>query len=150
MEIFAVKSGNSKSCGCMTIKAVKENGLNSRLSNGEAASNATLLTYIRNAKKRNIKFELSSEEFFWMTKQNCHYCGDKPSNVYKSLSNCGDYTYNGIDRINTKESYIFINCVACCKICNMAKSDNSIDKHNEWLKRIVNYNKHLIDHNELQ
>ena len=145
IELFAVKSGNSKSCGCKTIEAVRQTGINSRLSEGEAAGNATLLTYIKNAKKRNIKFELSSDEFFWLTKQDCYYCGDKPSNKYKSISNCGDYIYNGIDRVNSKEGYNFNNCVSCCRSCNLAKTDKSIEDHNEWLKRLVNHNKHLIE-----
>ncbi len=149
IDLLCVKEGKSKSCGCISIEKARELCKAKRLGNGEAAANATLLTYIRNAKKRNIEFNLTKEEFLWFTKQDCNYCGDGPSNVYKSTSGSGDYIYNGIDRVNPKLNYTFDNCVPCCKTCNVSKTDKSLEEYNEWLIRLINNNKHLINLNDL-
>jgi len=74
--------------------------------------------YKRNSKKRNIKFELTIEEFDKLTKnQNCYLCG----NFFK---------YTGIDRVNNKFGYKIGNVLPCCKNCNKSKLDTSL--HNYW------------------
>src|SRR3972149_2307826 len=63
--------------------------------------------YKRYAKKRNLQFSLSKDEFLILLAQNCHYCGNE-----KAM---------GVDRKDNLVGYISFNVVACCKICNYMK-----------------------------
>ena len=82
--------------------------------------------YKKNAKRRNISFKVSKEEFYKITSEPCHYCGD----IEK---------YNGIDRINSNQGYILNNCVPCCEYCNKMKLDYSTKFWIEHLKKIINF-----------
>jgi len=102
--------------------------------------------YKRSAKKRKIEFNLTLEQFQILTSNNCHYCGNHPSNKRKGGGNyirkdgkINDwfiYTYNGIDRINTKSNYNIWNCVPACTICNHAKTNLSYEEFIEWIKKL--------------
>ena len=129
---YHLSSGHTRSCGCIR----KELHM---LPNGEAALNKLLLHYKNNAKKRNLRFELSMDEFIKITKSDCHYCGDEPNREYKEKRNNGGYIYNGIDRVNNSLGYILDNCVPCCEVCNKAKRDLLYSEFIEWLDRIVEF-----------
>lgn len=82
-------------------------------------------SYKSNAKTRNLRFNLTLEEFESITKENCHYCGD--SEV-------------GVDRINNREGYVENNVVPCCTTCNMMKKDLEYDAflaHVSKVQRLV-------------
>lgn len=125
----SLKNGSSKSCGCYNPR---------QLPNGEASLNQLYNNYIQNSKKREIEFALNKEEFSVLTKQNCFYCGIKPEQFYKSRHNSGDYTYNGIDRLNSKEGYSIENTVPCCGRCNEAKNDLNYEDFVDWINRVHN------------
>lgn len=42
----------------------------------------------------------------------------------------------GIDRLNSELGYIDGNCVPCCKNCNFAKNDMTLEEFRDWLKRL--------------
>lgn len=98
-----------------------------------AAFNELLYTYMKRAKKKDLSFELSEQEFRQLTSSNCHYCDVKPlqnSNRKHAGMKRKDklrfkveYIYNGIDRINSDKGYFLQNCVSCCGSCNTIKSD---------------------------
>ena len=132
----SLRRGNSTSCGCARFESNRN-----RLKDGEASFNKIFAQYKRNAKKRNFCFELTKEEFFNITQQNCYYCGMEPSNVYKNEHNKGDFIYTGIDRLDNANGYTLKNCVPCCGECNQAKSDTPEDNFLLWIKQIY---KHLI------
>lgn len=70
-------------------------------------------------------------------KANCHYCGIEPSNTYmKSYYNVN---YNGIDRVDNSIGYEMNNVVACCKMCNIAKNNNTEQEFLQWVKRLSEY-----------
>ena len=90
------------------------------------------------AKSRNYNFELTKEEFYILLEQNCYYCGAKPqnqSNVYVS----GNLKYSGIDRKDNTLGYTSINSVPCCKRCNVAKNDMTMQEFHEWIRRVYDY-----------
>jgi len=58
-----------------------------------------------------------------------------------SSHNTGEFTYNGIDRIDSDGGYTPDNIVACCKKCNIAKSDMTTDDFLAWIRRISLYQK---------
>ena len=130
----------TRSCGCMMregLKADKRKPLH------HAEYTKLYWHYKQAAKARSIKFSLSRDEFIAFTKQDCVYCGSKPSNAWKSeYPDRPDLMYNGIDRIDSSQGYFKANAVACCKKCNYAKSDldltdfyNHIDKIHTHLKK---------------
>lgn len=70
--------------------------------------------YINGAIKRNIKFELTEEEFKRITRNVCYLCGEKNENGS-----------TGIDRVNSDIGYIKENCMPCCSYCNIMKNKYS-------------------------
>ena len=127
-------TGDTRSCGCW-----KEEWLSkcpTKLKKGEAAFNQLYGNYKRQAKIRKYVFNLSKEEFFDLTKQNCSYCGAKPYQKAKGKHLNGVYTYNGVDRLNNNLGYTVENCVACCGICNRAKDTMSTKEFIDWISRV--------------
>jgi hypothetical protein len=104
------KTHGTKSCGCYVRRHM--------LPAGQAGKNAVLRDYKKGAVGRNLGWELSDELFFSLIAENCHFCGAAPSAVMKQL---GNFTYNGIDRIDNSLGYIKWNVVPCCKWCNAMK-----------------------------
>lgn len=129
--LWYLRSRKSKGC----IKC-QEHG--NTLSDGKASKNSILNQYKRQAKNRNYKFEITNNEFFELIDKNCYYCNSKPSNVYKSLYNTGDYIYNGIDRLDNNLGYTLKNCVTCCYMCNRCKSDLNLTDFKKWIKKVYN------------
>lgn len=113
------------SCGCASKK----------LPLGEASRRGVLGSCKRNAKTRGYCWELTDEQFFAITVQNCYYCGVPPSNTYQHIGMNGSFTYNGIDRLRNTEGYTVDNVVPCCKNCNRAKWEMSVDEFRDWLTR---------------
>jgi len=137
----SLRSGNTKSCGCLKkeflIKLNENKEIkHSKLALGVASLRKTVDTYKRDAKRRGLKFELTEEQFIKITKMNCHYCGARPNNISKSSDCYGEYVYNGIDRINNSKGYTIDNVVPCCKICNYAKHNLTLKEFQEWAKRL--------------
>lgn len=122
----SLRTGGTKSCGCIHA-----------LPPGEAALNALILNYKWHAKRRRFKFELTREQFRLVTTSVCHYCGAAPASSYSQARSNGVYIYNGIDRINSKLGYVMSNVVACCGQCNIAKSDYSVEEFLAWARRLV-------------
>ena len=133
-RIHYVKKGAATSCGCKR----HEPRPNRRLESGEAAFNGLLYSYKQTAVDRGHTFMLSKEEFKSLTKQNCHYCGIEPKQVSTDPSWFGDYVYNGIDRLDSNIGYNLSNVVACCKTCNYAKRQMTIDEFKEWILKVYN------------
>lgn len=111
------------------------------LPEGEAAFNAIYGAYKRKAQKRGLIFSLTRAEFKKLTKQPCHYCGAEPAHVAtpRGKARTGNYIYNGIDRLDNSMGYIVDNCVPCCKMCNFAKRDISVEDFKAWILRVANH-----------
>lgn len=97
--------------------------------------------YQRDAEKRGHSFELTEKQFSELTQQDCYYCGAKPNNIVNQKKSNGSYTYNGIDRVDNTKGYTIDNVVPCCKQCNQAKSNQTLQDFFNWGKRF--YNKSL-------
>jgi 5-methylcytosine-specific restriction endonuclease McrA len=95
---------------------------------GQAAFKYLYDVYKIGAKRRNLEFELSQDQFRSLTKAPCHYCGVEPQSTTKHRIKHanGDYIHNGIDRVNNSVGYTIDNCVPCCKTCNRMK--HKLDK----------------------
>lgn len=96
------------------IKAVKkkyydslfgtEKGISDRFSRAKAQ-----------AKKRNIEFSISLDDFRVKIQDPCYYCNFLLGNIIK--------TGSGLDRIDSDKGYTIDNVVSCCAFCNKIKSD---------------------------
>jgi len=103
----------------------------------EASFNELFSRYKNRAKEKNRKWDLTKEEFRYLTKQNCYYCGKIPSqNARKNSRFNGIYIYNGLDRLDNKIGYIKKNVVSCCGRCNFAKAGLSYDEFIAWIKKV--------------
>lgn len=128
VRLSHLTKGQATSCGC-----------NIKLPHGEAALNAILSQYKQKAKERNLDFNLTKNQFFALTQQNCFYCGIKPQQVMRSKN--GDCIYNGVDRSNNQIGYHITNVVSCCGRCNFLKLDLSQDEFKQIITKIY---KHFV------
>jgi len=87
------------------------------------------------AKKRNIGFELTKEEFNEIVQRSCYLCG-KENSLYHQ---------NGIDRINSELSYNGGNCESCCASCNYMKNVQLLDNFLERCYLVGTMHKAIID-----
>ena len=144
--------GNEASCGC------ERNIVCRKLSDPKDASyNSVITGYRLGAKKRDKQWLLAREDAIALMCQNCHYCGIPPSqnrNAYywkdivertiaksaKKWKTDAAIIINGIDRIDNAGDYTKDNCVACCKICNSAKSDMTLLEFQTWIQRLIKHN----------
>lgn len=130
----SLKNGNTKSCGCLHNEYVK----NRIRSNPELVNMRGIINnYKGNIKKRELKFELTEEQFKKLTQQDCYYCGEKPKNVYKNKYR-GEYIYNGLDRLDNTKGYTIDNVVPCCITCNAAKRKLTLQEFKDLVERIYN------------
>jgi len=139
-RVDAIKSGATKSCGCLTGDLISKNN---RLPDNRAIINLVYKTYRDNAHKRQLKFKLSLNNFEKLILADCQYCGQKPQMTkFAGQENRRDrfIAYNGVDRVDNSVGYEVSNCVSCCSICNAAKSNLSYKDFVNWIKRLVRYN----------
>lgn len=113
--------------------------MTTRLPFGRAAKNQAYMAYKCRAKKYNRCFKITFDEFISIAALPCFYCGTTNSNLKINTSGSGDFTYNGMDRVNSNMGYFKKNCVPCCKHCNSAKSSMSQKKFLELIEKIHNY-----------
>ena len=77
------------------------------------------------AKRRELEFKLSFEEFCKIRDGECFYCG------MNTLP-------NGVDRMDNALGYLIGNVVSCCGDCNSMKNDKTVQSFIEKCKLIAN------------
>lgn len=122
-----LRNGHTKSCGCWQVEFRK-------LEPGRAVRNQILDCYQRDAKKRKLIWRLSGKQFDHLVMGRCYYCHRLPNTTRKARRHNGDFTYNGIDRLNNARGYTTTNVVTCCPTCNRAKSDMGLEDFLSWVK----------------
>ena len=128
-----LKSGHTRSCGCIR-RGLPRPTL--RRDYGEANLNRLFSSYKLNAKKKELVFSLTKEEFTNLTKSRCYYCRCEPSQIFKYRGSFGDYIYNGVDRLDNDHGYLVENCVPCCMECNFKKGSQGHTFFLQWVKRV--------------
>jgi hypothetical protein len=91
--------------------------------------------------------DLTTEQFYQLATSNCYYCRAVPTNKRISYLNKQDrkdgysdiFTYNGLDRIDSNFTHNLNNVVPCCKWCNYAKSNLTLQQFNEWIMRLQSH-----------
>lgn len=120
-----LRQGITKSCGCMAHKP-----------EGIAAFNQIYNSMRNNARSRGYKFNLTKEQVMGITQENCTYCGTAPYQITKDPRYNGQFTYNGIDRVDNTKGYTIDNVVPCCGRCNRAKDIHDIENFRQWVTDI--------------
>ena len=138
-----LKSGGTKSCGCLNDLKRKERA--SKMYSSRKKYTPREAT-ARKIWKSRYHDGISFEDFFKLSQDNCHYCGALPGNSYnqalddpKSSSEArknGTFVYNGLDRLDNSIGHILSNVVPCCKYCNFAKRERGVDQFLMWVKSV--------------
>lgn len=80
---------------------------------------------VKAAKAKNAVLELSQEDWEFKTKE-CFYCA-------KDLSfNTGVK----LDRVDNSKGYTNNNTVGCCRQCNVAKNNYTMEEFKTWIKKV--------------
>lgn len=124
---YDVRRGLTTSCGCYA----KEKQRSKNLGKGIASRNEIYAIYKRNAKKRNLIFEVTIDQFQEISKQSCVYCGELPKQEARK-----DFLYNGMDRVDSTKGYTLDNIVPCCGICNRAKYTLTVEEFKAWIIKV--------------
>ncbi len=136
---FNLRTGNTRSCGCL-LKDIMDNNDFNRNEDPQQASWKVLYKSYRND-SRQLKFDLTYEYFKELCGLPCYYCDAPPvryscyvrriDQVIRETSGGKPYKYNtvnqsfiykhGVDRVDNAIGYIKENCVSCCDTCNKLK-----------------------------
>jgi hypothetical protein len=130
-----------KSCGCSNPRNPK--GRPITRTDYELMRASLLDMYTGSAAARHLDWDLTLSQFEELIRQNCHYCGDPPSErVRKRMSGDreGKIICNGIDRKDNELGYTVANVLPCCKTCNRAKKDLSYEGFTSYILKAA---KHL-------
>jgi hypothetical protein len=147
----SLRSGKSKSCGCLLKEARHVKNKNS-----DREKAMLLLIYSPLKKRHKNKFKnenyIDFELFKKLSLSNCFYCNTEPLNTQSDIRYetrggkkekliITDFVlkYNGIDRIDSSKGYELNNVVPCCKNCNSAKMELSINDFKNQIKKIYEY-----------
>lgn len=134
---YSLRRGRSTRC--------KSCSLNRDRRSGTGAYRKAFNAYKMRSTKAGIDFPLSLEEFTTFVSGKCHYCGEFPTDERRafnrpSLKGTGpDDTakMHGIDRIDSEQSYLLDNIVACCFVCNRMKSNFGVEFFLSHIKKIA-------------
>lgn len=146
----SLRSGKSKSCGCLLKEA--RHVINK---NNDREKAMLMLIYSslkkRNKLKWNDSIVIDFKKFKELSLSNCFYCGCLPSNSqydirYENRNGQKEkiiitnyvLKYNGIDRKDSSKGYELSNVLPCCRRCNVAKLDSSIDDFKNHIIKIYN------------
>jgi len=127
----AIKKG-IKSCGCLS----KSNRFK-KVSDEQYFKTVKLSHYKNSAKRRNLEWNLSNELFLKLITGNCNYCGSEP--LLENKRKLHKILLNGIDRVKSEHGYVENNVVSCCKFCNFAKGNSTMEEFENWVKRLIEY-----------
>jgi len=89
--------------------------------------------YIKEAELRSLPFELTEQQWNWLTRSPCYLCG------YQSVKGIC------IDRVdNTVRKYSLENCRPCCGSCNDMKGEFILNEFLEQCEHIVSHCNNMI------
>lgn len=132
----SLRKGVTKSCGCVATEKLRASVV---LPEGIAAMNNIIRRTRNNAIERGYEYHLSAEQLIELMQKDCYYCGANPSNCSRHPELNGEFIYNGIDRVDNTKHYTIDNVVPCCKHCNIAKRDRTVEEFLEWIKRVYRH-----------
>lgn len=147
----SLRSGKSKSCGCLLREC--------RFAKNDNTDRTVALLKIQYSpiNKRHRKINDSNpiipfHIFRTLSFSNCFYCGARPNSRQEDVRyenrrgerkklNITDTVIfiNGIDRIDSRKGYSVGNVVSCCRLCNTAKNSLSQSEFKKMITKIYKY-----------
>jgi hypothetical protein len=139
-----VVQGGVKSCGCLKRESAQTNG--SR--NGQSKRKyEPMISSAVDIYKGGYDDGCDFETFLRLSQNPCYYCGRLPHRTYNMANkgqrkvsqmqrDLGDFTYNGLDRLDSSRNHTPDNIVPCCYDCNRAKMAMSIDEFFSHIERV--------------
>lgn len=122
-----------KSCASLRGKKYKDKNKETIKKNNKISSkkrnknpNRRFSMYKESAKRRNLDFNITFEDFMDLWENSCFYCGSKIDGI-------------GIDRKNNNVGYTVENIVPCCSECNMAKGFRDYNSFINWIKKVYEF-----------
>lgn len=126
----SLRSGKSKSCGCLKKEFIEKNKFKRNMDR----ENAMLKVQYSHIKRRNTSKGfvdiISFNDFCKLSMMKCYYCDAEYSRViedrYCEMKEKGKISdtilkINGLDRVDSSKGYTIDNVVPCCATCNTAK-----------------------------
>jgi hypothetical protein len=148
-NVSSVKSGATKSCGCLyKNRGIAQTQLALKKVKGEAGLGLLHSDMRYSSKRRGIEYLLTKAELKEITSKDCYYCGKVPHKIKKvnrakwgklETQEHGKYVYNPIDRIDSEKPYVYDNCVPCCSICNFMKHTLKLNDFKNHMIKILKY-----------
>lgn len=141
-----LKNNDTKSCGCLNTEKrslrFKEICLKNVKYEDPKKASARRVYRGYNNEPGDIEFE----DFYKLIQMDCHYCKSPPKqkhNMFDESDNFSKYRkenglllYNGLDRVDSSKGHSLDNVVPCCKWCNYAKRERSVEEFKIWVKKI--------------
>jgi hypothetical protein len=82
-----------------------------------------LTLFYQNSLRRNIEWTIQANHAMVLMAGPCHYCDILESG-----------RFNGLDRVDSLKGYTLENVVGCCRWCNRAKGQNTVEEFTAWLQ----------------
>jgi len=131
-DFIGLKNKQTKTCKKCRDQNKKQDKLRDKEKRNLLAKtniNQAFRSYMKEAGRRKIEFQLTKEVFCDIIKKKCHYCGEMNE----------EKTFNGIDRCDSTKGYFLENCVTCCSLCNYLKHKTSVETFIKRVHHIVYY-----------
>ena len=141
----SLRSGKSKSCGCLKKDFIEKNKFKRNMDR----ENAMLKIQYSHIKRRNASKVfvdiISFNDFCKLSMMKCYYCDAEYSRViedrYCEMKEKGKISdtilkINGLDRVDSSKGYTIDNVVPCCTTCNTAKNKMTQKEFKEWIKTV--------------
>lgn len=133
---FVIK-GIIDHCGCKTKIRRIQAGAKSRIFEPRISS-------ARSIWGRVYSDGCDFETFLRISQMNCYYCGVPPSRTMNRYNQDkrhpkrpgADFTYNGLDRLDSNKDHSPENVVPCCTNCNFAKGEKSVSEFLDHIRSI--------------
>lgn len=145
-----LKTEQTNSCGCLRLENASKQLAgatehNPKIKGKSDPQTATAKIVFR----RYSDGDLSFDNFLSLSQRHCFYCGAAPSNktnyyitkkskYSKERQVLGYFTYNGLDRVDSKRPHNIDNVVPCCIYCNKAKLDRTQEEFYAWVAKVNN------------
>jgi 5-methylcytosine-specific restriction endonuclease McrA len=134
-----LRSGWTRSCGCLFGDALVERNHGKRIDDRLAAVNHLFYAQKKDAKRRGLAWTISRVDFEKLIFASCTYCGRPPSNEITVTRLKRTLVYSGLDRQDNVKGYTLANVVPCCKRCNVAKNNMTFTEWQEWVEDLARH-----------
>lgn len=141
----SLRSGKSKSCGCLKKDFIEKNKFKRNMDRENAMLKIQYSHIKRRNKSKGFIDILSFDDFCRLSRMKCYYCDAEYSRViedrYCEMKEKGKISdtilkINGLDRVDSSKGYAIDNVVPCCVTCNTAKNKMTQKEFKEWIKTV--------------